>query len=102
MACPCASTSIALPAAAALSTACVAEPSASALLSQWVDYSPEPVELGFPELPAPDYACYQPPQVPPGQTRYLKVDEPTIVKNLEQTFNDVRLSLIHISQGIVR
>lgn len=64
-----------------------------AILRQWADYSPEEVELPFPELPEPDYKCYAPPQVPPGQTRYLKVDEPAVVKNLEQNFNDVRTAI---------
>ena len=80
----------AVAAAPALSAVALAAP---AVLSQWADYSPEPVILGFPALPAPDYGCYAPPQVPPGQTRYLKVDEPTLVKNLVQNFNDVRTAV---------
>lgn len=70
-----------------------ATPAPNAIESKWADYSPEPVELPFPELPPPDYKCYQPPQVPPGQTRYLKVDEPATVKTLEQNFNDVRTAI---------
>jgi hypothetical protein len=62
-------------------------------LDRWGDYSPENIDLPFPELPAPDYKCYAPPQVPPGQTRYLKVDEAAQLKNLEQNFNDVRTAI---------
>jgi hypothetical protein len=89
----CQAQSIALSAAPAQSIAVAAAPAAAAALNQWADYSPQPVELGLPALPAPDYRCYAPPQVPPGQTRYLKVDEPAVVKNLEQTFNDVRTAV---------
>jgi hypothetical protein len=60
---------------------------------RWNDYSEQNIELAFPELPQPDYTCYQPPQVPPGQTRFLKVDEAAHVKNLEQNFNDVRTAI---------
>jgi hypothetical protein len=71
----------------------VAVAAAPAALQQWADYSPENIDLPFPELPAPDYKCYAPPQVPPGQTRYLKVDEAAQLKNLEQNFNDVRTAI---------
>jgi hypothetical protein len=71
----------------------VAAAPAAVVDNRWADYSPEEVDLGFPELPAPDYKCYAPPQVPPGQTRYLKVDEPATLKNLEQNFNDVRTAI---------
>jgi hypothetical protein len=80
-------------AAAPAITAVAAAPVAAVNLQQWSDYSPEPVQLGLPALPAPDYRCYAPPQVPPGQTRFLKVDEPTGVKNLEQNFSDVRTAV---------
>jgi hypothetical protein len=80
--------SIAISAAPALSIA--AAPVAD---NRWAEYSPEQVILPAPALPAPDYRCYAPPQVPPGQTRYLKVDEPTAVKNLAQNFADVRTAV---------
>jgi TolA-binding protein len=86
----CQAQSIALSAPAQSIAVAAAAPAA---LEQWADYSPENVDLAFPELPAPDYKCYAPPQVPPGQTRYLKVDEAAQLKNLEQNFNDVRTAI---------
>jgi len=85
--------SIAYSLAPAQSIAVAAAPADNAALQQWADYSPENVELAFPELPPVDAKCYAPPQVPPGQTRFLKVDEPAQLKNLEQNFNDVRTAV---------
>jgi hypothetical protein len=61
--------------------------------NRWGDYSPEEIQLAEPVLPEADYRCYQPPQVPAGQTRYLQVTEPTGLKQLQQNFNDVRTAI---------
>jgi len=94
--------SIALSAAPAQSFAISAAPALSLAAqsvqvaqvdNRWADYSPDPVDLGFPALPEPDYRCYQAPTVPQGQTRYLNVNEPAQVKNVEQNFNDQRTAV---------
>ena len=71
----------------------IAAAPAAVAVSRWADYSPEPVQLALPALPAPDYRCYQAPPVAPGQTRNQVINEPTSVKNLEQNFNDQRTAV---------
>jgi len=99
MSCQQAAQSIAISAAPAQSIAIQAQSiaveaaPAQQIDNRWADYSAQEVDLGTPALPEPDYRCYQPPTVPPGQTRYLKVDEQTQLKNLEQNFNDVRTAV---------
>ena len=78
--------------AAAPAYSVVAAPAAIAV-NRWADYSPNPVQLALPALPAPDYRCYQAPPVAPGQTRFQNLQEPTAVKNLEQNFNDQRTAV---------
>jgi hypothetical protein len=85
--------SVAAPAYSVAAAPAAVAVAAAPALNQWADYSPTPVVLGLPALPAPDYRCYAPPQVPPGQNRLMKVDEPAAVKNLEQNFNDVRTAV---------
>jgi len=93
----CQAQSIALSAAPAQSIAIqaqtlVAQP-AQVVENRWADYSSQEQDLGFPALPEPDYRCYQAPTVPQGQTRYLNVNEPAQVKNVEQNFNDQRTAV---------
>jgi hypothetical protein len=79
---------------AALTAAVAAgAPPPAAVLSQWADYSPNPVTLEMPALPEIRYDCYKVPAVPPGVVRFLKVDEPTTLKNFEQNFNDVKTAV---------
>ena len=44
-------------------------------------------------LPPPNYACYQEPPEPKGETRWLKYNEPTITKTIEQNFNTLKTSV---------
>ena len=44
-------------------------------------------------LPPPNYACYQEPPEPRGETRWLKYNEPTITKTIEQNFNTLKTSV---------
>ena len=79
---------------AALTAAVAAgAPAPAAVLSQWADFSPNPVRLELPPLPDVRYDCYKVPGVPPGVVRFLKVDEPTTLKNFEQNFNDVKTAV---------
>ena len=94
MSCGCDQAITYVSAAPAQSIVLAAEPAAVAVIdNRWADYSPDEIQLEFPALPEADYSCYAPPQVPPGQTRYLKVDEPTKVKQLAQNFDDVRTAV---------
>lgn len=54
----------------------------AALLNEWSEYSSEEIQLELPELPPPDYKCYAVPEVPPGVTRWFRINEPTIYKDL--------------------
>jgi len=94
----CQAQSIAISAAPAQSIAIQAQSIAVAqpvqhVENRWADYSSQEQDLGFPALPEPDYRCYQAPTVPQGQTRYLNVNEPAQVKNVEQNFNDQRTAV---------
>ena len=44
-------------------------------------------------LPPPNYTCYQEPPEPRGETRWLKYNEPTITKVIEQNFNTLKTSV---------
>jgi hypothetical protein len=80
-------------AAPALTGAIVEAAPIAVVDNRWGDYTPENIELAPPALPEACYACYQPPQVPAGQTRFLQTTAPTGLRNLQQNFNDLRTAV---------
>ena len=73
----------------------------AALLNEWSQYSTEEIQLELPELPPPDYKCYAVPEVPPGVTRWFRINEPIVYKdlavNLDKLAVENRVNNTHVN-----